>query len=104
MVRRRWENFVKNPSVESLWKAFWQTPPNDDTWDKPKDRDGKEIPVNSLSFKYEVVRMAFELDEQKSSGKDCARCNGTGGERWTEPDGSEMGEVCPRCGGFGREP
>lgn len=42
------------------------------------------------------------------SGKDCIRCDGLGSERWIQYDGTEggceMSQVCPRCGGFGREP
>lgn len=43
------------------------------------------------------------LDDMKIHGP-CLRCNGAGGERWMEVDGSENGETCPRCGGFGSEP
>lgn len=31
----------------------------------------------------------------------CPECHGHGGERWYNPDGSEWGERCDRCDGFG---
>ncbi|HHA2785285.1 TPA: hypothetical protein ACOEPM_000309 [Stenotrophomonas maltophilia] len=32
---------------------------------------------------------------------ECPKCHGHGGDRWHNPDGSEWGERCDRCDGFG---
>lgn len=34
----------------------------------------------------------------------CPDCGGLGGERWHESDGSENGQKCPACDGFGHIP
>ena len=34
----------------------------------------------------------------------CPKCNGAGGERWHEADGSENGQRCEACDGFGTQP
>jgi ribosomal protein L44E len=33
--------------------------------------------------------------------QECPKCKGHGGERWHNPDGSECGERCDGCDGFG---
>lgn len=33
----------------------------------------------------------------------CPKCNGAGGERWHEADGSENGQRCDACDGFGTQ-
>lgn len=45
-----------------------------------------------------------EWIDSEMSGTPCLECHGDGGDRWLEADGSENGEKCPRCGGFGSEP
>lgn len=35
---------------------------------------------------------------------ECPNCHGAGGDRWYNPDGSECGERCDRCDGFGYLP
>lgn len=32
---------------------------------------------------------------------ECPKCHGAGGERWHNFDGSEWGDLCDRCDGFG---
>ena len=53
---------TKRPTVESLWQAFWATPHDERKWNRPTGTDGKPMPMTLVSFKYEVVRAAFELD------------------------------------------
>jgi hypothetical protein len=53
---------TKRPSVESLWQAFWATPHDERKWNRPTGTNGKPMPMTLVSFKYEVVRAAFELD------------------------------------------
>lgn len=63
-----WERPATNrPSVESLWQAFWSTPHDEREWTRPTGTDGKPIPMTLISFKYEVVRAALALDEQREA-------------------------------------
>ena len=57
----------KRPSVESLWQAFWATPHDEREWNRPIGTDGKPMPMTLISFKYEVVRAAFEIDTKRDS-------------------------------------
>ena len=57
----------KRPSVESLWQAFWATPHDEREWNRPIGTDGKPMPMTLISFKYEVVRAAFEIDAKRDS-------------------------------------
>ena len=47
---------------------------------------------------------AAALASPPAEGAPCPSCHGSGGDRWHESDGSEHGEKCPRCDGFGRAP
>lgn len=65
-----WERSVeisKRPSSESLWQAFWATPHDEREWNRPTGTDGKPMPMTLVSFKYEVVRAAFELDAKRAT-------------------------------------
>ena len=59
----------KRPSVESLWQAFWATPHDEREWGRPIGTNGKPMPMTLISFKYEVVRAAFELDEKRATAE-----------------------------------
>jgi len=54
------------------------------------------------------VRLSMAIDDALASppaeDAPCPSCHGSGGDRWHESDGSEHGEKCPRCDGFGRAP
>jgi len=65
--------------------------------------------VNELNFC--AVMKTVSLEEAKAMFPvvhqglvECPNCRGAGGDRWHNPDGSEWGERCDRCAGFGHIP
>jgi hypothetical protein len=50
----------------------------------------------------EIIRRHLAAAQQQGGGDVvCPECYGEGGRRWYEADGSERGERCGTCGGFG---
>ena len=47
-------------------------------------------------------RLQAALIRERREGV-CLKCNGAGGERWHEADGSENGQRCDACDGFGTQ-
>ena len=67
------------------------------------ERPDGTLNIHSASEVCEVCSPRVEA-AQTPPAKDapCPACHGSGGDRWHESDGSEHGEKCPRCDGFGR--
>lgn len=87
---------------EASWHFQWQQEKPADYWPGLREWIDQEMknPPKIIHF---TSYTEVPLDDMKIHGP-CLRCNGAGGERWMEVDGSENGETCPRCGGFGSEP
>jgi hypothetical protein len=58
--------------------------------------------MTEVDLKKEIA--ASDAKEKNKQLDCCPACNGSGGERWFEPDGSENGEACWLCMGSGARP
>ena len=76
-----------------------------EAWVRQRHGLSTEKWADSGKYKYDDTNRWWEcwqaaLTREQREGV-CPKCNGAGGERWHEADGSENGARCDACDGFG---